>query len=536
MSASPNLQEQFEVLEQIGRGSFGSVHKVRRLTDGKILVRKEISYMSMNPKERSQLIAEFRILRGLTHPNIVQYYYHDHLPDQHMVHLYMEFCDGGDLAGVIRKCKSSGNMVPEDMVWSIFSQLVLALYRCHFGIDPPPVGPLFSTSDPVIPKPDSATVVIHRDIKPANVFLLKDNFVKLGDFGLAKMLGHEAEFATTYVGTPYYMSPEVLKDQPYTPLSDIWSLGCVMYELCALHPPFQAKTHMQLSQRIQQGSYPPIPSTYSQTLAMSIRSCLRTEATKRPSSADLLQLAPIKLCRKELEVAYERKKLSQIEEALRQKEILLIEEERRMNFQLQEFKNRAESEFQKAVEQEVSNRLNLIAQQFEQQQRSNNKNANIPSSALRNISRSYSNSPLNSPIDVTMTMTPSPSNNNYRAVKGPREPSSQAYETPSRGNRVPLGALSDGTVGRTKSLTDSSDQKDHNRGNSNHYHQLINGNNINGGMGLGAAAARMRIQAGNKTPNINGNFGKMVLSDINNKRRDSYDEIPSPFLKKKYER
>lgn len=65
--------------------------------------------------------------------------------------------------------------------------------------------------------------------------------VKLGDFGLAKSLETSIQFATTYVGTPYYMSPEVLMDQPYSPLSDIWSLGCVIFEMCSLHPHFRQK-------------------------------------------------------------------------------------------------------------------------------------------------------------------------------------------------------------------------------------------------------------------------------------------------------
>lgn len=82
--------------------------------------------------------------------------------------------------------------------------------------------------------------ILHRDLKPGNIFLDLNSDVKLGDFGLARVLNNESQFAFTHVGTPYYMSPEQIHDQKYNEKSDIWSLGCIIYELCALHPPFQA--------------------------------------------------------------------------------------------------------------------------------------------------------------------------------------------------------------------------------------------------------------------------------------------------------
>jgi serine/threonine protein kinase len=76
--------------------------------------------------------------------------------------------------------------------------------------------------------------ILHRDLKPGNIFLDSNSDCKLGDFGLARVMNHESQFAFTTVGTPYYMSPEQLHDQKYNELSDIWSLGCIVYELCAL--------------------------------------------------------------------------------------------------------------------------------------------------------------------------------------------------------------------------------------------------------------------------------------------------------------
>ena len=135
----------------------------------------------------------------------------------------------------------------------------------------------------------------------AAVFLGDDNSVKLGDFGLSKIL-QSHDFASTYVGTPFYMSPEICKAEQYGPHSDIWALGCIIYEMCAKTPPFNAKTHFELIQRIKLGRYPEIPACYSSELRKVIASCLQTTPDHRPDTAALLNLPIVKLMRKEQEV------------------------------------------------------------------------------------------------------------------------------------------------------------------------------------------------------------------------------------------
>lgn len=314
----------------------------------------------MNQKEKNQLIAEFRILKSLVHPNIVQYYHHEHVAENHAVHLYMEYCGGGDLAGVIRKCKQSGENVSENMVWSVFTQLTLALYRCHYNSDPPTPGELFSTgSNPTPPQP--ATVILHRDIKPENVFLDQHNTVKLGDFGLAKILDHEHFMANTYVGTPYYMSPEVLLDKPFTPQSDIWSMGCVIYELCAKHPPFQAKTHLQLSQKIRDGKFPPLPAMYSATLSKTIAACLNMNYLQRPTTSTLLRLDVMKLCRKEREIEEARRSIQLLETKLMKEHELMKKKLQTQQDQRQtHMMNQISDELKAHIEQEVERRVTAI--------------------------------------------------------------------------------------------------------------------------------------------------------------------------------
>ena len=111
------MQSEYELLEVIGRGSYGVVRKVRRISDDHIFVRKEVDYHSMNAHERNQLILELKILRGLDHKNIVKYLAHDHIPEKHMIHIYMEYCDGGDVALVITTFKKNKDIVPEEFVW-----------------------------------------------------------------------------------------------------------------------------------------------------------------------------------------------------------------------------------------------------------------------------------------------------------------------------------------------------------------------------------------------------------------------------------
>lgn len=115
--------------------------------------------------------------------------------------------------------------------------------------------------------------IVHRDIKSANMFMNASGLLKLGDMNVSKVA--KKGFLSTQTGTPYYASPEVWKDKPYDIKSDIWSLGCVLYELCALQPPFQAKDMNGLCQKILKGGYTQIPAIYSGDLQNMIRCMLQ---------------------------------------------------------------------------------------------------------------------------------------------------------------------------------------------------------------------------------------------------------------------
>ena len=156
--------------------------------------------------------------------------------------------DGGDVLQLIEKHKKERSKIPEKDIWQYLIGIVRGLKALH------------------------DLKIVHRDIKCANLFLTKDGVVKLGDLNVSKVA--KKGLLQTQTGTPYYASPEVWKDKPYDHKSDIWSLGCVLYEMVTLMPPFRATSMQGLSQKVIKGVYDPIPSNYSADLSQIIRSCL----------------------------------------------------------------------------------------------------------------------------------------------------------------------------------------------------------------------------------------------------------------------
>ena len=227
----------------------------------------------MSEKEKQQLVSEVNILREITHQNIVKYYDRIIDKEKQLIYIVMEFCEGGDMAKLIKSCKRKKNFIPENILWKVIYQMASALHECHN-------------------RPQGR--VLHRDLKPGNIFLDKSHNVKLGDFGLSRVMGEESIFAYTHVGTPYYMSPEQIAEQRYDNKSDIWSFGCIIYEIAALHPPFQARYHVQLAQKINECKIDPLPDKYSKELQDAIFSMIKINPNQRPSTDDILQLSSIK--------------------------------------------------------------------------------------------------------------------------------------------------------------------------------------------------------------------------------------------------
>ena len=197
-----------------------------------------------------------RILASIQHPCIIGYK-EAFLENEKYLCIVMDFADDGDLFQKISKYKKNSDVFTEEQVWRIAIAAVAGLKRLH------------------------ELKVFHRDIKSANVFLDKDGTARLGDMNVSKVA--KAGFLYTQTGTPYYASPEVWNDKPYNSKSDIWSLGCVLYESLALHPPFRASNMNELFKRVVKGSFDDPPSMYSRDLKRLIKSMVTVQPDLRPS-------------------------------------------------------------------------------------------------------------------------------------------------------------------------------------------------------------------------------------------------------------
>ncbi|KAK3056426.1 G2-specific serine/threonine protein kinase [Extremus antarcticus] len=362
--------EKYEVLEKIGQGSFGIIRKVRSKTTNHILCRKEISYSRMSDRERNQLHAELKILESLRHTNIVQYYHREHLKTSHDLHLYMEYCGNGDLGGYVKNLKARNQYADEEFVWAIFAQLVSALYRCHYGEDPPVVGEegkVRNGKTGGLQTKEGYRMILHRDLKPENVFLGENNSVKLGDFGLSKIIASH-DFASTYVGTPFYMSPEICQAERYSHHSDIWSLGCIIYELATRCVPFDAKNHVDLILKIRAGRTKPLPPQYSRELSDVISWCLKTNPLSRPDTAQLLNIANIKLARTRLQFEKDHDVRQQLAQAHKQIQDLQAEvrklRDREKHLEI-EWHTRATLAIDQRVHEQVEAKKAELLKQFE---------------------------------------------------------------------------------------------------------------------------------------------------------------------------
>ena len=255
--------KEFSVIATLGSGSFASVYKVKRISDGQEYAMKKVKLPSLSSKERENALNEVRILASINHKNIVAYkeaFYDD---ASQSLCIIMELASGGDLLKKIEEHKKKGTSIPESMIWSYFIQMLQGLRTLH------------------------NMKILHRDLKCANIFLGDDGkTIKLGDLNVSKIA--EKGLVYTQTGTPYYASPEVWEGKPYGGKSDIWSVGCVVYELCALLPPFRAQNMNGLYQKVLKGNYEKVPTNYSSDLAKVIGMCLTVQPSSRPDCDKLL--------------------------------------------------------------------------------------------------------------------------------------------------------------------------------------------------------------------------------------------------------
>lgn len=252
----------FQKLKELGKGSFSTVYKVCRKSDSKEYAMKVVKITQLSEKERQNALNEIRILASIVDPYIIAYKEAFFDEGIRCLCIIMEYADAGDLMQKINAKRLQKTLFSESQIWKFLVQMTKGLRSLH------------------------SLKILHRDLKCANIFLTGDGTLKLGDLNVSKIT--QKGLAITQAGTPYYCAPEVWKGNVYDKKCDIWSLGCVLYELASLKPPFQGTGMKDLFNRISKGEFERIPKTYSNELFDIIRRCLKLNPNERPSCDEIL--------------------------------------------------------------------------------------------------------------------------------------------------------------------------------------------------------------------------------------------------------
>ena len=256
----------FEVEKRLGQGAHGFAMLVRRTKDGQNMVAKQVVVEDLSEEGRIAAMREVDVMKTLHHPNIIKM--HTSFFEEHLF-IIMEYAPGGDLAVYLKEARKQGPLSQARVV-SIATGVLAGLEHMH------------------------CRRLLHRDIKPANVLLSANGTTKLADFGVSRALLHTASQARTVVGTPLYMSPELLEENGYSYQSDIWAAGVLLYECLTYSHPFRGTNLPALVLDIMRGRPKPLPASttarYSAAIHHLVSAMLHPAPQQRPSASECLAL------------------------------------------------------------------------------------------------------------------------------------------------------------------------------------------------------------------------------------------------------
>ena len=255
--------QKYKIISKLGQGSFGSAFKVLNKEDNMIYVIKQISLNEAKKEEIESIKKEAAILSKIKNEHIVKYF--DSFTEQNTFNIVMEYCDGLDLRKYINEHRESGKPIDEPLIYYFIIDICLGLKEIH------------------------SQNLIHRDLKPDNLFITSDEKIKIGDFGIAKQLNNANEYAKTQVGTMLYMAPEIINGEKYNNKVDMWSLGCIIHELCTLNYCFSGLSINELIKKITNVKHEKINSSlYGSFMQKLIDSLLDQDPHKRPKTDEIL--------------------------------------------------------------------------------------------------------------------------------------------------------------------------------------------------------------------------------------------------------
>ena len=256
----------FEIIKELGKGSYGTVYTVKSLLNSKIYVMKKMELNHLNHRQQQECYREVSILKKVSHHNIIKYY--SSFLEKEILYIIMEYAELGDLYSLIKHYKKHSKYFDEIDLWKISYEILTGLEYLH------------------------SHKIIHRDIKCLNLFITKDRHIKIGDLGVSTINSGLDNLHYNRVGTPLYISPELVKQSPYDFKTDIWSFGCSLYHLASLEPPFLGGNLIVLGNNIVKGVPKSLPIQYSNQLRFFIDKMLEKKAENRPSAKEALELIP----------------------------------------------------------------------------------------------------------------------------------------------------------------------------------------------------------------------------------------------------
>ena len=260
------ISSKYEIIQEIGRGAFSIVYKVKSKENNNIYCLKKINTKKTKDKEN-----EINILSNLSHPNLIKCFFSFYNSEN--IYIIMDFCEFGDLFSLLQSVKKKKVFVNEDIIWNIAIQVLVGLNYLH------------------------SKKIIHRDIKLLNLFMTKDKKIKIGDMGMS-IIFDEEELIHSRVGTPLYIAPELVKKEKYDYKIDIWSLGCSLYHLAKTVPPFTDENLIKLGNSIINEQPSNLPICYSNELYDFILRLMIKNKDQRPSALEALELIPEKIKKK----------------------------------------------------------------------------------------------------------------------------------------------------------------------------------------------------------------------------------------------
>jgi NIMA (never in mitosis gene a)-related kinase len=274
----------YQQVRSLGRTAFGEVVLYRRVEDDSLIVWKEIDLSGATDKELCLVKKEVALLALMDHPNVISFY-NDYIDAQTLL-IEMEYANGGTLQEKIR-CRTS--LFSEEVIWWHFFQIASAVEHIH------------------------KQGVLHREITPANIFLTKSGLCKLGDFGLGLIMKERKDMAISNVRTCSYMAPELHLGGHYNQKTDVWSVGCVLFELCELDVPFRGSNPTDFAKKTKEFKVPNIHPQYTNDLQVLIKGLLAKAPDDRPAMEDVLETPIVKATRADME-----SKIAQLHDPKRQ--------------------------------------------------------------------------------------------------------------------------------------------------------------------------------------------------------------------------